>query len=131
MKLNLVAAPSSNFEDRKDSVQFIIIHATGTKTVQETLDVLEKRQVSAHYVIDYDGTIYGLVDPDKRAWHAGVSDWQGYCKKTGFRSAFRSDYFWTATDYSSTDSCDAFIVYLGNGYVLNDRRYDDQSALCE
>ena len=86
MKLNLVAAPSPNFEERKDTVQFIIIHATGTETVQETLAVLEKRRVSAHYVIDLDGTVYGLVDPDKRAWHAGVSDWKGYCKKTGFRS---------------------------------------------
>ena len=85
MKLNLVAAPSPNFEDRKDSVQFIIIHATGTETLQETLDVLEKRRVSAHYVIDQDGTIYGLVDPDKRAWHAGISDWEGYCQKTGLK----------------------------------------------
>ena len=85
MKLNLVAAPSQNFEDRKDTVQFIIIHATGTEAVQETLDVFEKRDVSAHYVIDRDGTVYGLVDPDKRAWHAGVSDWQGYCQKTGFK----------------------------------------------
>ena len=85
MKLNLVAAPSPNFEDRKDSVQFIIIHATGTETVQETLDILEKHRVSAHYVIDQDGTVYGLVDPDKRAWHAGVSDWEGYCTKTGLK----------------------------------------------
>lgn len=85
MKLNLVAAPSPNFEDRKDTVQFIIIHATGTETLQETLDVLEKRRVSAHYVIDQDGTVYGLVDPDKRAWHAGISDWEGYCAKTGFK----------------------------------------------
>lgn len=85
MKLNLVAAPSNNFGERKDIVQFIIIHATGTKNLQETLDVLEKRCVSAHYVIDKDGTIYGLVDPDKRAWHAGISDWNGYCAKTGLK----------------------------------------------
>ena len=85
MKLNLVAAPSPDFEDRKDTVQFIIIHATGCKTLQETFDCLARRHVSAHYVIDRDGTIYGLVDPDKRAYHAGVSDWEGYCEKTGFK----------------------------------------------
>ena len=85
MKLNLVAAPSPNFEERKDTVQFIIIHATGTETLQATLDVLAERRLSTHYVIDKDGTIYGLVDPDKRAWHAGVSDWKGYCKRTGFK----------------------------------------------
>ena len=33
--------------------------------------------VSAHYLIEEDGRIFALVDEDKRAWHAGVSHWQG------------------------------------------------------
>ena len=85
MKLNLVAAPSPYFEDRKDKVQFIIIHATGCKTLQETFDCLDKRHLSSHFVIDQDGTVYGLVDTDKRASHAGISDWEGYCERTGFK----------------------------------------------
>ena len=31
--------------------------------------------VSAHYVIDLDGTIYQLIAEEYRAWHAGVSFW--------------------------------------------------------
>ena len=34
-------------------------------------------KVSAHYLIDEDGTVYGLVDEARRAWHAGVSYWEG------------------------------------------------------
>jgi len=34
-------------------------------------------KVSAHYLIRRDGTLIQYVDPDKRAWHAGVSSWNG------------------------------------------------------
>lgn len=34
-------------------------------------------KVSAHYLIDEDGTVYRLVDEARRAWHAGVSEWAG------------------------------------------------------
>ena len=34
-------------------------------------------KVSAHYLIDEDGRLYGLVDEDRRAWHAGVASWHG------------------------------------------------------
>ena len=38
---------------------------------------LEGLRVSAHYLIRRDGTLIQYVDPDKRAWHAGVSSWKG------------------------------------------------------
>ena len=69
--------PSPNFNDRPKNVEVcsIIIHYTGMKTAQDALNRLcdPDSQVSAHYTIDEDGTIYQHVDPDKRAWHAGVS----------------------------------------------------------
>ena len=34
-------------------------------------------KVSAHYLIRRDGTLIQYVDPGKRAWHAGVSQWAG------------------------------------------------------
>ena len=88
MKLKLVAAPSPNFSDRKDKVQFIIIHATGAETLEKTfsylIDSVKPNRVSSHFVIDTDGTVYGLVDTEKCAFHAGISDWQGYCERTGY-----------------------------------------------
>jgi len=34
-------------------------------------------RVSAHYFIRRDGETICFVDPDRRAWHAGVSSWNG------------------------------------------------------
>jgi N-acetylmuramoyl-L-alanine amidase len=34
-------------------------------------------KVSAHYLIDEDGSVVALVPEAARAWHAGVSAWQG------------------------------------------------------
>lgn len=34
-------------------------------------------RVSAHYVVDEAGQIYSLVPEEHRAWHAGVSSWEG------------------------------------------------------
>jgi N-acetylmuramoyl-L-alanine amidase len=34
-------------------------------------------EVSAHYLVDEDGTVWRLVPEERRAWHAGVSSWSG------------------------------------------------------
>jgi AmpD protein len=38
---------------------------------------LEGLKVSAHFLIRRDGAIIQFVSCNKRAWHAGVSSWQG------------------------------------------------------
>ncbi len=57
----------------------LILHYTGMKTAQEAIDRLcdLASKVSAHYVLDEDGSLYQLVDESKRAWHAGISYWRG------------------------------------------------------
>jgi N-acetylmuramoyl-L-alanine amidase len=49
------------------------------KTAQNAIDRLRdpQAQVSAHYVVDEDGTTYRLVAEEMRAWHAGTSYWAG------------------------------------------------------
>ncbi len=78
--MNIIERPSLNFNDRPVGVKIdsIIIHYTGMKTAEDALDRLcdPTSEVSAHFTIDEDGTIYRHVDPDKRAWHAGVSQWR-------------------------------------------------------
>ena len=57
-------------------VQFLVVHATEIDFAQ-SLQTLTRGDVSSHYLVDRDGTIYGLVPEPRRAWHAGPSFWQG------------------------------------------------------
>lgn len=72
---------SPNFDDRAIStpIDMLVIHYTGMQDAASALERLcdAEAKVSAHFLIDEDGTVYGLVDIDKRAWHAGVSSWRG------------------------------------------------------
>ncbi|NQD81499.1 N-acetylmuramoyl-L-alanine amidase, partial [Pseudomonas sp. CrR14] len=58
-------------------VQYIVLHYTSTD-LPHSLQLLTQEEVSAHYLINAaPPTIYQLVDENRRAWHAGVSEWQG------------------------------------------------------
>lgn len=58
-------------------VQFIVLHYTSTG-LPRSLELLSGRDVSSHYLIgESPATIYRLVDEDRRAWHAGESEWNG------------------------------------------------------
>jgi AmpD protein len=90
--------PSPNCDDRPpgEPVRLIVVHAIslppdefGGPGVEQlftnTLDPaahpyfasIALLRVSAHYFIRRDGEIIQFVDPDRRAWHAGVSTWRG------------------------------------------------------
>lgn len=74
--------PSPNFNERKHPVSMIVLHYTVIPTCEEALVRLSETtnaagKVSAHYLVDRDGSIYNLVDESKRAWHAGLGSWGG------------------------------------------------------
>ncbi len=73
--------PSPNFGDRRDGLQptLVVIHYTAMATCAEALERLcdPLAEVSAHYVIDSDGTVLSLVAEQDRAWHAGAGKWGG------------------------------------------------------
>jgi len=76
-----IERPSLNFGPRQGGarVDMLVIHYTGMKSCEHALKRLTDpdAEVSAHYLIDEDGTIYRLVDEGLRAWHAGESAWRG------------------------------------------------------
>ena len=57
----------------------LVLHYTGMHTGRAALERLcdPASGVSAHYLIEEDGTVFSLVDEGRRAWHAGVSWWRG------------------------------------------------------
>ncbi len=71
----------SNYEDRINGVSpnILLLHYTGMEGMEAARDRLSdpESKVSAHYLVDEDGSVFDLVPEDKRAWHAGLSYWAG------------------------------------------------------
>jgi N-acetylmuramoyl-L-alanine amidase len=77
--MQLIDAPSPNFDARTGPPDMIVVHYTGMPTGPEALARLRdpEAKVSSHYLIEEDGRVFALVAEERRAWHAGVSFWQG------------------------------------------------------
>jgi AmpD protein len=90
--------PSPNFDARPEGerVSLVVVHAIslppdqfgGAGVAQLFTNMLDPDEhpyyasihhlrVSTHYFIRRDGLLIRFVDPDLRAWHAGVSSWNG------------------------------------------------------
>lgn len=72
-------SPNCNSRDGHD-IDMLVLHYTGMRNGAAAIDRLcdETAHVSAHYVVEEDGSIYQLVAEEDRAWHAGVSFWRGH-----------------------------------------------------
>jgi N-acetylmuramoyl-L-alanine amidase len=77
--MELIPAPSPNFDARTALPDTIVLHYTGMLTGQAALDRLRdpEAKVSAHYLVEEDGRVFSLVAEARCAWHAGVSCWKG------------------------------------------------------
>jgi N-acetylmuramoyl-L-alanine amidase len=66
---------TTNFTMRKPN--YVIIHHTAQESCEQTLRTftLPRTQVSAHYVICKDGTVYHMLNDYLRAHHAGAAKW--------------------------------------------------------
>jgi N-acetylmuramoyl-L-alanine amidase len=77
--MDVVSAPSPNFDARRAPPDMIVLHYTGMRSGEGALARLTDpaAKVSAHYLVEEDGRIFALVAEARRAWHAGVSYWRG------------------------------------------------------
>lgn len=77
----MLSHPSPNFGERRGGarVELVVLHYTAMPSCAEALERLcdPLAEVSAHYLIDEDGTVLSLVDEAARAWHAGAGEWLG------------------------------------------------------
>jgi AmpD protein len=91
-----VVSPNHDSRSRRTPVSLLVIHSISLppdefgghdieRLFTNTLDCqahpyyaqLQGLRVSAHFLIRRDGTIVQFVPCGRRAWHAGVSSWQG------------------------------------------------------
>lgn len=79
MPLDLIEAPSPNFDARRAAPDMLVLHYTGMPTGEGALARLRdpEARVSAHYLVEEDGRVFRLVAEERRAWHAGKSWWKG------------------------------------------------------
>ncbi|MDP3195077.1 N-acetylmuramoyl-L-alanine amidase [Tabrizicola sp.] len=73
--------PSPNFGERRGRgrIELVVLHYTAMPSCAAALERLcdPEAEVSAHYLIDADGTVLSLVEEAARAWHAGAGEWAG------------------------------------------------------
>ncbi len=75
-------SPSPNVEPRAGgrAPDMIVLHYTGMQTAEGALARLcedKEPRVSCHYLVHEDGRVVQLVPELMRAWHAGLSNWEG------------------------------------------------------
>ncbi len=82
----MIDLPVKFFSSRQGtSIDTIILHYLSAIYYQPSspfdpkicAQLLDKEEVSYHYMIDRDGQIYKLVDEAQKAWHAGDAKWKG------------------------------------------------------
>jgi N-acetylmuramoyl-L-alanine amidase len=76
-----IERPSPNHGVRAHGlpIDILLLHYTGMATAEAALERLTDpvSEVSCHWLIDEDGTVYRLVEESRRAWHAGRAFWAG------------------------------------------------------
>ena len=81
MALSIRDLPSPNHNARPAGVPVdtLVLHYTGMTDTKAALGLLRDpvAEVSCHYLVETDGTVWRMVAEDRRAWHAGVSYWRG------------------------------------------------------
>jgi N-acetylmuramoyl-L-alanine amidase len=81
VSLRIIEAPSPNTDPRPEGtvIDTLILHYTGMQSGAAAIARLRDPAavVSAHYVVEEDGTIFRLVPEALKARHAGVSHWRG------------------------------------------------------
>lgn len=74
--MKIIQKPLPFFDERKTSIDMLVFHCNTFAPI-DFIKTLEQAQLSCHYIIDTDGSLYQCVPENKRAWHAGVGFWRG------------------------------------------------------
>ena len=73
------ASPNHDGRGQPARIDMLVLHYTGMQSAEAAIERLcdPGARVSAHYLVEENGTIWRLVPETRRAFHAGVSCWEG------------------------------------------------------
>lgn len=120
---------SPNYNSRKNSkIKLIVIHYTALKNVEEAILYLCKKEknVSSHYLISQNGTIYNLVNDKYRAWHAGESFWQDSTDINSISIGIELDY----NPYGKNNKYSYKMIYSLKKLIINLQKKYEISNSC-
>ena len=83
-----------------EKVDFIVVHHNAGNCTTEQLknSVWDKREASAHFQVEKDGTIGQLVRLEDTAWHTGAKDFVYNQRSVGIEHANNNFTKWTISD---------------------------------
>jgi N-acetylmuramoyl-L-alanine amidase len=75
----VLSSPNHDERAQGTAIDILLLHYTGMATTAAAVERLcdPSAKVSSHYVIDEGGEVLQLVPEARRAWHAGLSSWDG------------------------------------------------------
>lgn len=78
-KVTAVASPNHGPRPKDTIVSLIVLHADASATEGATVSWIRDKvsKVSYHTLVGRDGSVYRFVEPIRRAWHCGISSYEG------------------------------------------------------
>lgn len=117
--------------------QIIVAHYTASSFSSTIHTFMNKNSVSAHFVIDIDGTIFNLVNLSQRAYHATKCSWKNYhniinCLSIGIElvnHGFKKSLLWQEFTPFQIRSCAKLMQYLSKKYNISNENIVGHSDL--
>ncbi|MBC8515448.1 N-acetylmuramoyl-L-alanine amidase [bacterium] len=64
-------------DERGCPPRLVVLHYTATTRADKALEILKRRELSAHFLLGLQGHLFQMVPISRRAWHAGISSYRG------------------------------------------------------
>lgn len=84
-------------------VDQVVLHYDNTGSSATTFGVLQRRGLSAHFLVDVDGTVYQTLDLRERGWHATIANERSIGIEIAQIGAFPPSEVATLTRWYETD----------------------------
>ena len=78
--------------ETKRQPTMIVTHWDAALSAESCKNILERKGISSHFIIDNDGTIYQMVDTSSVCWHAGIRKVNARSIGIDFSNAFYTKY---------------------------------------